>query len=155
MVHKHAGQLLSDGLCQHRSQHRGIHAAGQGAQHLAVANALPQSLDIVLHEGVHLPVTGAATDVIHEVAEHLLALSGVEHFRVELNSVQALLGVLCSSHRAVHGVCGDLEAGGCLLDVVVVAHPADGGGLNILEHLAAVVHKDLGLAVLTLRARQT
>ena len=151
VVHKHAGQLLSDGLCQHRSQHRGIHAAGQGAQHLAVANALPQSLDIVLHEGVHLPVAGAATDVIHEVAEHLLALSGVEHFRVELNSVQALLGVLCSSHRAVHGVCGDLEAGGCLLDVVVVAHPADGGGLNILEHLAAVVHKDLGLAVLTLR----
>lgn len=70
---------------------------------------------------------------------------------MELNSVQALLGVLCSSHRAVHGVCGDLEAGGCLLDVVVVAHPADGGGLNILEHLAAVVHKDLGLAVLTLR----
>ena len=151
VVHKHAGQLLPDGLCQHRSQHRGIHAAGQGAQHLAVANALPQGLDIVLHEGVHLPVTGAATDVIHEVAEHLLALSGVEHFRVELNSVQTLLGVLCSSHRAVHGVCGDLEAGGCLLDVVVVAHPADGGGLNILEHLAAVVHKDLGLAVLTLR----
>ena len=70
---------------------------------------------------------------------------------MELNSVQALLGILCSSHRAVHGVCGDLEAGGCLLDVVVVAHPADGGGLNILEHLAAVVHKDLGLAVLTLR----
>ena len=48
-------------------------------------------------------------------------------------------------------MCGDLEAGGCLLDVVVVAHPADGRGLNILEHLAAVVHKDLGLAVLTLR----
>ena len=63
MIHKHAGQLLSDGLCQHRSQHRGIHAAGQGAQHLAVANALPQSLDIVLHEGVHLPVAGAATEL--------------------------------------------------------------------------------------------
>ena len=50
----------------------------------------------------------------------------------------------------------DFESRSCFGDVVVVAHPADGGGLNILEHLAAVVHKDLGLAVLTLRgARQT
>ena len=31
-----------------------------------------------------------------------------------------------------------------------MAHPADGGGLHIGEHLAAVVHEDLGLAVLAL-----
>ena len=71
---------------------------------------------------------------------------------MELNSVQALLGVLCRSYRAVDRVSSDFKAGRCLLNVVVMAHPADGGGLNILEHLAAVVHKDLGLAVLTLRS---
>ena len=150
MVNKDAGQLLADGLGQHSSQHGGIDAAGQGAEHLAAADALPQGFDVVLHEGVHLPVAGAAADVVHEVVQHLLTLSGVEHLGVELNSVQPLFLVLSCGHRAVDSVGSDFETGRSLLDIVVVAHPADGGGLHIGEHLAAVVHEDLGLAVLTL-----
>jgi len=150
VVNKDAGQLLADGLGQHGSQHGGIDAAGQGAEHLAAADALSQGLDVVLHEGVHLPVAGAAADIVHEVVQHLLALSGVEHLGVELNGVQPLFLVLSCGHRAVDGVGSDFEAGRSLLDIVVVAHPADGGGLHIGEHLAAVVHEDLGLAVLTL-----
>ena len=151
VIHKNAGQLLADGLGQHSGQHRGIDAAGQGAEHLAVADALPQGLDIVLHERVHLPVAGAAADIVHEVAQHLLALCGVEHLGVELDGVQTLFLILGRCHRAVDGVGRDLETGRCLLDVVVVAHPTDGGRLHIGEHLAAVVHEDLGLAVLALR----
>ncbi len=151
VVHEHAGQLLAHGLCQHGGQHGRIHAAGQCTQHLAVADLLAQSLDVVLHEGVHLPVAGAAADVVHEVVQHLLALGSVQHFRVELDRIQALLSVLCRCHRAVDRVGRDLEAGRSLLDVVIVAHPADRGGLNIREHLAAVVHEDLSLAVLALR----
>ena len=150
VVHKDAGQLLADGLGQHGCQHGGIDAAGQGAEHLAAADALPQGLDVVLHEGVHLPVAGAAANIVHEVVQHLLALSGVEHLGVELDGVQPLFFVLSCGHRAVDGVGSDFEAGRSLLDIVVVAHPADGGGLHIGEHLAAVVHEDLGLAVLTL-----
>ena len=47
----------------------------------------------------------------------------------------------------------DAVTSGC--DIVVVAHPADGGGLHIGEHLAAVVHEDLGLTVLALRDRKS
>ena len=150
MIHEHAGQLLTDGLCQHSGQHGGIHAAGQCAQHLALADALPQSLDIVLYKGIHLPVAGAAADVVHEVAQHLLALGGVQHLRVELYGVQTLFGIFNGCHRAVCGVGSDLEAGSRLLDVVIVAHPADGRRLHIGEQLALGVHKHLGLAVLTL-----
>ena len=135
MIHKHAGQLLSDGLCQHRSQHRGIHAAGQGAQHLAVANALPQSLDIVLHEGVHLPVTGAATDVIHEVAEHLLTLSGVEHLRVELNSVEASSLISHTGNGASRSRAHQFESRRHFSDFVAVAHP------NLQIALAVFIRK--------------
>ena len=75
----------------------------------------------------------------------------MQHFRVELDRVQALFLVLCRSYRAVDRVGSDLEARGCLLNVVVVAHPADGGRLNIREHFAVIVHEHLRLAVLTLR----
>ena len=150
VIHEHAGQLLADGLGQHSGQHGGIHAAGQCAQHLALADALPQSLDIVLYKGIHLPVAGAAADVVHEVAQHLLALGGVQHLRVELYGVQTLFGIFNGCHRAVCGVGSDLEAGSRLLDVVIVAHPADGRRLHIGEQLALGVHKHLGLAVLTL-----
>ena len=150
MIHEHAGQLLTDGLCQHSGQHGGIHAAGQGAQHLALADALPQSLNVVLYKGIHLPVAGAAADVVHKVAQHLLALGGVQHLRVELYGVQTLFGIFNGCHRAVCSVGSDLEAGSRLLDVVVVAHPADGRGLYIGEQLALGVHEHLGLTVLTL-----
>ena len=151
VIHEHAGQLLADGLSQHSCQNGGIHATGQGAQHLAIADALTQGLDVVLHKGVHLPVTGAAADVVHEVAQHLLAFRSVQHFRMELDRVQALLSVLCRSYRAVDRVSSDLKAGRSLLNIVVVAHPADGGGLHISEQLALSVHEHFGLAVLALR----
>ncbi len=70
---------------------------------------------------------------------------------MELNGVQPLFLVLSCGHRAVDGVGSDFETGRSLLNIVVVAHPADGGGLHIGEHLAAVVHEDLGLAILALR----
>ena len=151
VIHEHTGQLLADRLGQHSRQNRGIHAAGQGAQHLAVADLLTQRLDVVLHEGVHLPIAGAAADVVHEIVQHLLALGSVQDFRVELDGIQALFSVLGSGHRAVDRVGRDLEAGRRLFDIIVVAHPADRGGLNIRKHLAGIVHKNLRLAVLALR----
>ena len=75
----------------------------------------------------------------------------MQHFRVELNCVQALFLVLCRSYGAVDRVGCDLKARGRLLNVVVVAHPADGGRLYIREHFTVIVHEHLRLAVLTLR----
>ena len=70
---------------------------------------------------------------------------------MELHRVEALFRIFHSCHRAVCGVGGDLETGGSLLNVIVMAHPADGGGLHIGEQLALGVHEHLSLAVLTLR----
>ena len=69
----------------------------------------------------------------------------------ELERVQALFLVLCRSYGAVDRVGCDLKARGRLLNVVVVAHPADGGRLYIREHFTVIVHEHLRLAVLTLR----
>ena len=150
MVHKDAGQLLAHRFGQHGGQHRRIDAAGQSAQHLAAADLLAQGLDVALDKGVHLPVAGAAADVVDEVAQHLFALGGVQHLGVELDGVEALFRLFHGRHRAVDGVPRHLEAGGRLLDVVVVAHPADGGGGHPFKQLAGSVQKDLGLAVLPL-----
>ena len=139
MIHEHAGQLLADGLSQHSCQNGGIHAAGQGAQHLAIADALTQGLDVVFHKGVHLPVAGAAADVVHEVAQHLLAFRSVQHFRMELDRVQALLGVLCRSYRAVDRVSSDLKAGRCLLNIVLALRCAADVTAQQMHHQLAAV----------------
>ena len=67
-----------------------------------------------------------------------------------MHRIQALFGVLHGSHRAVGRMGGHLEAVGSLLDVIVVAHPADGGIVHALEQLAGGIHKDLRFAVFTL-----
>ena len=82
VVHEHAGQLLADGLGQHGRADAGIHAAGQCAEYLAVADLFAQSLDGVFHEGIHLPVTGAAADIIDEVMQNFRAVLGVQDLRV-------------------------------------------------------------------------
>ena len=43
VVHKDAGELTADGLGQQRRRDGGVHAAGQGQQHLPVADLLPAS----------------------------------------------------------------------------------------------------------------
>ena len=45
VVHKYAGQLTAYGLRHQRRRHRGIHAAGEGQQHLAVPHLLPDLTD--------------------------------------------------------------------------------------------------------------
>ena len=40
VVHEDAGELTADGLCEQRRGNGAVHAAGQGQQHLAVADLL-------------------------------------------------------------------------------------------------------------------
>ena len=150
VVHEHAGQLLADGLGQHGSADAGIHAAGQGAEYLAVADLFAQGLDGVFHEGVHLPVTGAAADIIDEVMQNFRAVFGVQDLGVELHGVEAACLILRGSHRTVGRVGHDLKAGGGLLDVVVMAHPADILRGQRVKQRAGGVQVDQRLAVLAL-----
>ena len=150
VVHEHAGQLLADGLGQHGRADAGIHAARQGAEHLAVADLFAQGLDGVFHEGIHLPVTGAAADIIDEVMQNFRAILGVQDLGVELHSVEAACLILHGSHRTVRRVGHDLKAGGGLLDVVVMAHPADILRGQRVKQRAGGVQVDQRLAVLAL-----
>ncbi len=45
VVHEHTGELAAHRLGQQCGGHGGIHAAGQGQQHLAAAHLLPDGLD--------------------------------------------------------------------------------------------------------------
>ena len=150
MVHEHAGQLLADGLGQHGRADAGIHAAGQGAEYLAVTDLFAQGLDGVFHEGVHLPVTGAVADIIDEVMQNFRAVFGVQDLGVELHGVEAACLILRGSHRTVGRVGHDLKAGGGLLDVVVMAHPADILRGQRVKQRAGGVQVDQRLAVLAL-----
>ena len=150
MVHEHAGQLLADGLGQHGRADAGIHAAGQGAEYLAVADLFAQGLDGVFHEGIHLPVTGAAADIIDEVMQNFRTVLGVQDLGVELHGVEAACLILRGSHRTVGRVGHDLKAGGGLLDVVVMAHPADILRGQRVKQRAGGVQVDQRLAVLAL-----
>ena len=86
MVHEHAGELRSDGLRQQRRADRGVYAAGQGQQHLAVSNLLADLLHGPLAEVVHVPVAAAAADLKQEVMQHLFSVLRMLHFRVELHA---------------------------------------------------------------------
>ena len=125
VVHENAGQVLADGLVHQHGGHRGIHPAGQAAEDLLVPHLLFNGLNGLLGEGAHLPVAPAAAHPVQEVSEHLLALLGVLHLRVELHGVELFLPVFHGGHRAVGAVSGGREALRQLGDVVVVAHPAD------------------------------
>ena len=150
VVNENAGQLLADGLGQHSRADAGIDTAGQGTQHLAVADLLAQGLDGVLDKGVHLPVTGAAADLIHKVVQDLGAVLSVQDLGVELHSIQAAGLILRSGHRAVGGMGNNLKAGGCLLDIIVMAHPADILGRQRIKQRAGSIQIDQRFAVLTL-----
>ncbi len=86
-----------------------------------------------------------------KLLEHLLALSGVEHFRVELYGVQALSRRFRWQPQGSYSVCGDLEARGL---PARCSHCGSSSRWWRAEHprtSCCCCHKDLGLAVLTLR----
>ena len=67
MINENAGELLSYCLGHEDGCNRRINASGQGAQNFSAAYLFPNRLNRSLHKRVHLPVTGAAADVIYEI----------------------------------------------------------------------------------------
>ena len=126
MVNKYAGQLLADGLGHEDSCHRGIHAAGQGTESLAVADFLLQLLYSGLYEGIHPPISLTMAYIVHEIAQHLGTLNGMEHLWMELDSIEALGCIFHGSYRTYRGAGCHAKALWSLGDIVSMAHPADG-----------------------------
>ena len=70
-VDEHAGELIADRAVHERRGDGRIHAAGQPADHLRVADERADLRDLVLDERARRPARRRAADVEQEVREHL------------------------------------------------------------------------------------
>ncbi len=69
VVHVHAHEVLPDGLDQQRRNHAGVHAAGQGQQHLLVADLLANGGHLLVDKGLGQLGRG---DALHIVGANVL-----------------------------------------------------------------------------------
>ena len=78
MVDMDAGELLANGLDEQGGHHGGIHAAGQGQQHLLVPHLAADQLHLVGDEVVHIPVGFCAAQTENEIGQGFLPLRLVQ-----------------------------------------------------------------------------
>ena len=123
VIDEHAGELLADRLVNEHGGDGGIDAAGQPADHPALADLAADFLDRFQLERAHRPVAGAAGDLAHEVAQDGGAVRGVHDFEMELRRVELALVVGDHGDRRVGRGADDFEAFGQRGDAVAVAHP--------------------------------
>ena len=140
VVDEHAGQLVADGAVDQRRGHGRIDAARQAEDHFIGADLLADLVDRFGDVVGHVPVGLAAADLVHEAAQHRLALHGVRHFRMELHAVETALLVGHGGDRAARRVAHQLEAGRHVEHLVAVAHPD-------LQHAVAFVGDEVVDAV--------
>ena len=86
VVDEHAGELLADRPVDQRRGDRRIDAARQAEDHLVVADLLADLRDRLGDVIGHVPVAGAAADLVHEALQQLRALQGVRDLGMELHA---------------------------------------------------------------------
>jgi hypothetical protein len=127
-----AGQAIADRAVDERCGHGRVHAAGQGADHETLGtggrgvavHSLPDPRDGLLDEVGRGPGRRRAGDPDHEVAQHVLALRGVDDLRMELDAVQVAGRRLETGERGRRACLGGRpEAVRQARDRVAVAHP--------------------------------
>ncbi len=87
VVDEDAGQLVADGAVHQGRRDRGVHAAAQRADHLAVADLTAERGHRHLDEGRRLPRPSASAHVDEEVAEEIAPERRVRDLGVELDPV--------------------------------------------------------------------
>jgi hypothetical protein len=123
VVDEHAGEPVADRLVDQHGRDRGIDAAGEAADHPALADLRADLGDLLLAEGAHGPVAAEAGDLAHEVADEFRAVGRVHHFGVEHQAVIFARLVLDDRERRVRRGAGDGEARRHPGDAVAMAHP--------------------------------
>ena len=104
MIDQYARQLLADGFVYECRDNGRVYTAGKAQQYVAVADLLAYALYLVFDDLGGGPELCGFTDIQHEVLENPLALKGVGHFRVELQSVETafLVGHARHGNAAQH-----------------------------------------------------
>ena len=106
VIDEHAGELVADRFMDQHRGHRRIDAAGEAADHPALADLGADLLDRLLAEGAHGPVAGEACDLADEIADQFGAVGRVHHFGVEHQAVISALLVLDHRERRVRRDAG-------------------------------------------------
>src|SRR5450631_3093024 len=152
VIDEHAGELVADRLVDQDRGDGGIDAAGQSADHLALADLGANLFDRLLAEGAHGPVAGEACDLAEEIADQFRAVGRVHHFGVKHQAVIFALLVLDHGERRVRRDAGDDKARRHFGNAVAMAHPdrmalahAPGG----IEQRACGIDLDIGAAELS------
>ena len=148
MIDEEAGQLVADSLVHEGRGHGGVHAAGQGADDLRVADLLADLLNLLVHDGTGGPRGFQAGTLVEEVLQRVLAELGVAHLGVPLQAVEATLTRLEGRNGGLGGGGGDGEALGRALDGVAVAHPHDLVVGGAAEQAGVTGDRSLGVPVL-------
>ncbi len=123
VIDEHASQLIADRLVDQDRGDGGIDAAGQSADHLALADLGADLFDRLLAEGAHGPVAGEAGDLADEIADQLGAVGRMHHFGVEHQPVISARLVLDDGERRIRRDAGDDKARRHFGDAVAMAHP--------------------------------
>src|SRR5690606_15744844 len=85
-VDQDAGQLVADRAVHEGGRDGRVHAAGESADHGAVADLRAYALDRLVDEGAGRPVGRAAADAEQEVGDDLVAARRVRDLGVELHA---------------------------------------------------------------------
>ena len=123
VIDEHAGELVADRLVDQDRGDGGIDAAGQPADHPALAYLRADLLDRFLAEGAHGPVAGQSCDLADEIADQFGAVGRMHHLGVEHQPVISALLVLDHGERRIRRDAGDDKARRHLGDAVAMAHP--------------------------------
>ena len=94
MIDEHTSQLRTDSLLNQRCSNRGVDATGQATKNLFVTNQFADLRDLLVNKVRAGPGLGAASNVVKEVLDDLLALLAVGNLRVPLDGGEAALGIL-------------------------------------------------------------
>ena len=147
VIDEHADEVIADSFVEQYRGDGAVDAAGEGAEYLFADELFAVFGDLVLDEAVHLPVAGAAADVVEEVMEDLRAVLGMGDLGMELDGVDAAAFVAHRGGGALSCARGCGEALGRDRDIVAVAHPADAFAGNVVKE-DVVINGQLDLAVL-------
>ncbi|QYU67016.1 AAA family ATPase [Leptolyngbya sp. 15MV] len=123
VVHIDAGELVADRLVDQHGGNRGIHAAGQPADHAPVADLGADLRDHLGAEGAHRPVAGAAADEMGEVPQQGRAVRRVHDLRMEHRTVVVARIVGDQREGRALAAGDDAEARRQVRDAVAMAHP--------------------------------
>ena len=148
MIDKEASQLIADGLVHERRSHGGVHATGQSADDLRVADLLANLLDLLVHDGPGGPRGRNARTLVQEVLQRVLTELGVTHLGVPLQAVEATLARLESRDGGLSRRRSNGEALGRTLDGIAVAHPHDLVVGGTAEQAGLTGNRSLGMPVL-------